>query len=147
MSWLPKQSVVVPIDFCEASLGAIATAIELAGGSENVHVVHVLVPLDGLSPGVVWGEVNDETREHAVRETFAEYCGEHGLGGLNLDVKVGDPGTQITEYSQGLGADLIVIPSHGYGGVARLVLGSVAERVLRHAECPVLVLRRDKKDF
>jgi nucleotide-binding universal stress UspA family protein len=143
MSWLPKQNVLVPIDFSESSWDAIPTAIELAASSGNVHVLHVLVPLEGLSPGVVWGEVTDASRESAVRETFAEQAASRNLADVIFDVTFGDPGFVITEHAKKNNADLIVIPSHGYGGFQRLVLGSVAERVIRHADCPVLVLRRD----
>lgn len=142
MSWLPKRKVVIPVDFSETSLEAISTAVEMAASPSDVHAVHVLIPLEGLSPGVIWGEVNDESREKAVRKTFATYAHEHGLDGVQFDVKFGDPGFLITEFATDLAADLIVISSHGYGGFKRLVLGSVAERVIRHADCPVLVLRR-----
>jgi len=146
MAWLPKHKIVVPVDFSDTSLSAIATAVELAASPGDVHVLHVLVPLEGLSPGVVWGEVNDESREKGVRETFAADAREHGLEGVQFNVNFGDPGFMITEYATEIEAELIVIPSHGYGGFKRLVLGSVAERVIRHAHCPVLVLRRSDAD-
>ena len=62
--------------------------------------------------------------------------------GATLAVLFGNPGLEIADYAKNIQADLIVIPSHGYHGVKRFVLGSVAERVIRHAECSVLVLRR-----
>jgi nucleotide-binding universal stress UspA family protein len=67
---------------------------------------------------------------------------EAGFENLQQEVLFGDPGSQIVNFATNCNADLIVIPSHGYHGVKRLVLGSVAERVIRHAECSVLVLRR-----
>jgi len=142
MSWLPKQKVVVPIDFSEMSMDAISTALELVEKPSDVHVLHVLVPLEGLSPGVVWGEINDESREKSVRKSFAKSADEHGWGDVQFEVEFGDPGFLITDHAEKIGADLIVISSHGYGGFKRLVLGSVAERVIRHAECGVVVLRR-----
>ena len=54
----------------------------------------------------------------------------------------GQPGTEIGRYVTEVGAELIVIPSHGYGGFKRLLLGSVAEQVVRSADCAVLILRR-----
>lgn len=54
---------------------------------------------------------------------------------------VGKPGARIVETANDWPADLIVLGSHGRGGVSRLVLGSVAEAVMRHARCPVLVVR------
>ncbi len=65
---------------------------------------------------------------------------------LNFETRTGDPGLVITDYATEIGAGLIVIPSHGYHGLKRLVLGSVAERVIRHADCSVLVLRRGDAD-
>ena len=59
---------------------------------------------------------------------------------------IGNPGLEITEYARESKSDLIVIPSHGHHGLRRILLGSVAERVLRHAECPTLVLRRQDAD-
>ena len=67
---------------------------------------------------------------------------ENDLDIVKAHVLTGDPGTTITDYANEHAADLIVIPSHGYHGMKRLVLGSVAERVIRHAHCSVLVLRR-----
>ena len=54
---------------------------------------------------------------------------------------LGDPGHQIAEFAKEAGAGLIVMPSHGRTGLTHLLIGSVAERVVRFAHCPVLVLR------
>ena len=64
------------------------------------------------------------------------------LGTWRLTFTAGNPGLEIAEFAEEIGAALIVIPSHGYHGVKRWILGSVAERVIRHAKCSVLVLRR-----
>ena len=56
---------------------------------------------------------------------------------------IGDPGSEITKLAKEVGAHLIIMPSHGRTGISRLLLGSVAERVLRLSHCPVLVLRGD----
>ncbi|MEZ6094353.1 MAG: universal stress protein [Pirellulaceae bacterium] len=58
----------------------------------------------------------------------------------------GDPGSEITRFAKENDAGLIVISSHGRTGVSRLLLGSVAERVVRLAPCPVLVLRDDSAE-
>lgn len=142
MAWLPKNSVVVPIDFSEGSSAALATAVELAKEPQAVHAVHVLLPLDVLSPGVVFDAINDKSRRAAAQETLSQFIAQQPVQGLKTAVLLGDPGTQITDYAASVKAELIVISSHGYHGVKRLLLGSVAERVIRHADCPVLVLRR-----
>jgi nucleotide-binding universal stress UspA family protein len=143
MSWQPKQAVVVPIDFSAASKHALATALELVDDPAQVHVIHVLFPLDAMSPGVVWGDVTDDARTAAVRKQFDAFLADAGVSGVTIVTRMGDPGLEIAEYAAEVEADLIVIPSHGYHGVKRLLLGSVAERVIRHAACSVLVLRRD----
>ncbi|GAB4137341.1 MAG: universal stress protein [Planctomycetaceae bacterium] len=146
MSWLPKKNVVVPVDFSGESEHAIQVARELVGDLSGLHLVHVLFPLDSVSPGVVWGNVTDEQREEQIREEFDKLVVGQKLEGANIVVRFGNPGLEVAEYAQEIGAELIVIPSHGYHGVKRIVLGSVAERIIRHAKCSVLVLRRSDAD-
>ena len=146
MSFPPKKNVVVPVDFSGESVHAIQVAAEIAGDAKAVHLVNVLFPLDSVSPGVVWGEVTDENRERQVRESFDKLIAENNFSGVNVTVRFGNPGLEIAEFADEIGAELIVIPSHGYHGVKRLILGSVAERVIRHAHCSVLVLRRSDAD-
>ena len=142
MAWLPKKSVVVPIDFSGNSVDAVSTALEMVEDPSSVHAVHVVMPLGNVSPGWDWGTVDDRSREQAVQEHFDEYLTKHGLSGVSTAVRTGDPGLEIADYAKDMGAELVVISSHGYHGVKRLMLGSVAERVIRYAECEVLVLRR-----
>ena len=54
---------------------------------------------------------------------------------------------EITEAAKALNADLIIIGTHGYSGVTRAIMGSTAEKVVRHAPCPVLVVRRHEHEF
>lgn len=142
MSWPPKNSVVVPVDFSESSADAVAAALQFAAQPGGVHVIHVLLPLDYMSPGVVFATGSDDARIESTEKHLAEFLKKHSPAGVQSRVLVGDPGSEITNYATRAKADLIVIPSHGYHGVKRFVLGSVAERVIRHAECAVLVLRR-----
>ena len=65
--------------------------------------------------------------------------------GVQVNVAFGDPGDEITKHAETVHADLIVMPSHGRTGLKRLLIGSVAERVVRLAQCPVLVLRSKHK--
>ncbi len=137
-----RDTILVPVDFSEQSLNAIREAIELAGGKGTVRLLHVLPPLESISPGVVWGDVSDSSREQHVREYAKTFLAENKLAGVDLDVEIGPPGHVIADYAIKCNADLIVISSHGYHGVKRMLLGSVAETVIRHAHCAVLVLRR-----
>jgi nucleotide-binding universal stress UspA family protein len=142
MSWLPKKNVVVPVDFSGESAHAVQVARDLVDDVSDLNLVHVLFPLDSVSPGVVWGDVTDEQREKQIRKEFDNLVTEQDLAGVNTVIRSGDPGLGIAEYAAEIGAELIIVPSHGYHGVKRFILGSVAERVIRHAGCSVLVLRR-----
>jgi nucleotide-binding universal stress UspA family protein len=141
MSWLPKQRVVVPVDFSKESLAAVDAALEIAAGPASIHVVHVLPELVVIEPSVAWATIDDEDRvrntENQLRETFAA----DKYRGIAVKVLVGDPGHSIADYAQEAQAELIVLPSHGRTGLKRMLIGSVAERVVRLAHCPVLVIR------
>ncbi len=142
MSWLPKQTVVVPVDFAEESVNAISTALELVERPSDVHVTHVMIPPNSMAPVGLWRETFDGSAEERVRRYFDEFLAKHGFSGLTVVLLNGDPGLKICDYAEEKAADMIVISSHGYHGLKRMLLGSTAERVLRRAECPVLVLRR-----
>lgn len=139
---MKKNCIVVPVDFSTNTESSVRQALELAEKEEQIHLIHVLFALDAVSPGVVFGGVTDESRMKHVNEKFAELKLKLDAPKIESEIRVGNPGLEIADYAAELGADLIVIPSHGYHGVKRLVLGSVAERVIRHATCDVLVLRR-----
>lgn len=141
MSWVPKKKIVVPVDFSGVSIVALKTALELAESPAGVHALHIVVPLGNMSPGMTWGAVDDSSRVKEIEDHFAEYLAEHDIVGVTPVVRTGDPGLQIADYAEECGAELIVITSHGRHGIKRFLLGSVAERVIRHAELPVLVLR------
>jgi len=143
---MKRDIILVPVDFSEPSVNAVREAVELAGEAGKVRLLHVLPPLENISPGVVWGDVTDVTREQHVREYAVTFLAEHGFDDLVFDVRVGPPGHTIADYAADSDTDLIVISSHGYHGLKRMVLGSVAEAVIRHAQCPVLVLRRTDAD-
>jgi nucleotide-binding universal stress UspA family protein len=142
MNWLPKQSVVVPTDFSGESLAAVDLALQLAAGASAVHVVHVLPELVVIEPSVAWATIEDEDRIEATERQLAAALEAEKYQGVTVKVLVGDPGHSIADYAQDLGADLIVLPSHGRTGLKRMLIGSVAERVVRLAHCPVLVIRK-----
>ncbi|GAB4160740.1 MAG: hypothetical protein Tsb009_38070 [Planctomycetaceae bacterium] len=146
MAWLPKQSVVVPVDFSGVSISALKAALTMVDDPANVHAVHIVIPLGNMSPGMSWGNVDDESRVKEVSEHFQEFLSDHGINGVTTEVRIGDPGLGINEYADECGADLIVITSHGRHGWKHLLLGSVAERVIRHAKIPVLILRPEEED-
>lgn len=145
MSWLPKKKIIVPVDFSGVSTVALKTALDMAESPECVHALHIVVPLGNVSPGLSWGAVDDTSRVKDVESHFDEFLAEHDITGVTTVVRIGDPGLQIADYAREVDADLVVITSHGRHGITRFLLGSVAERVIRHAELPVLVLRPEEQ--
>ena len=142
MSALKRGRIVVPVDFSEASQHALRVAQELGGVESKLHVLHVLPPLEAISPAVVWGDLTDDNRMESVREFAQGFLDEQNATGAALEIRIGSPGHETTQFADEVNADLIVVSSHGYHGMKRFVLGSVAESIIRHAHCPVLVLRR-----
>jgi len=136
--------LIVPVDFSEQSSKAVRTALEIAGDASKLHLVHVALSLDSIVSSNMLGGDDDEDIQPQSRamKKLSQIAHENGAADALTTVLSGSPGEQIASYAKEHNADLIVISSHGYHGIKRMVLGSVAEKVIRHAECSVLVLRR-----
>ena len=78
-------------------------------------------------------------QKHA-RQALEERLAERKLSNLPIEIGIGEPGRTIAQFAEDIKAELIVLPSHSQTGIKRLLIGSVAERVIRYAHCPVLVL-------
>lgn len=142
MSWTPRKKVVVPIDFSDDAFEALDTALELVADAKNVHVIYVLAVLEPAEPGVIWATIDEESRARHAEQALGERLAGAKYQGVNIKIEFGDPGHEVAQYAQDQGADLIVLSSHGRTGIKRLLIGSVAERIVRLAHCPVLVLRK-----
>ena len=82
------------------------------------------------------------TRAAATRSRrFASGSRNTSFEKVDFQVRFGDPGREIAAFAEKLHAELIVMPSHGRTGLSRSLIGSVAERVVRLAHCPVLILK------
>jgi nucleotide-binding universal stress UspA family protein len=141
MGWLPKKTVIVPIDFSDESFEALRLGAEFVGERGTLHAVHVLPELSPMEPGVIWHTVDDQSRSRHAQEAIEKRIDETGVKGVSITVGFGDPAREITHFAEKMKADLIVLPSKGRGGALRVLLGSVAERVIHLAHCPVLVLK------
>jgi nucleotide-binding universal stress UspA family protein len=142
MSWTPRGVVVVPVDFSDESIAAVGAALETVEDATHLHIVHVVPKLAANAPGVRWDTVSEDTVRQHVVAALQERLADPKFAGHHVTVEFGDAGSRIAETAESLGADLIVMPSHGRTGMSRLLIGSVAERVVRLAHCPVLILRR-----
>ncbi|MEL7036324.1 MAG: universal stress protein [Cyanobacteria bacterium J06592_8] len=141
MSAIEKNCVIVPVDFGELCVKAIATALEYVNSPNQVHLIHVLDALSPGDPAMIWKTLDDETRKKNVSQKFEEILEASGWEGMEIYIEVGHPSEKIVDFAEEKSADLIVIPTHGRRGISRFMLGSVTERVIRFAPCPVLVLR------
>ena len=142
MVYFPKRSVLVPIDFSAESLAAVEVGRQLVDQPEHLHVIHVLIDLAPLEAGEVWGVMDPQARTAQAEKTLREKLAGPQYSGVQTAVLLGEAAHSIANYAQEKHVELIVIPSHGRTGITRLLIGSVAERVVRLAHCPVLVLRK-----
>ncbi|QDU79971.1 hypothetical protein Pla110_16930 [Polystyrenella longa] len=144
MSGQPSSLTVVPIDFSDNTPAVLEQALLLASSPDDIRCIHVLSNQANMSPGTLWGDVDDEKRHKAVKKYFIDHYGEFNVSQNQLEVRIGSPGFVIADYAKEIKAHLIVISSHGRHGLPRLLLGSVTERVIREAHCDVYVLRTQK---
>ncbi|MBI4515235.1 MAG: universal stress protein [Deltaproteobacteria bacterium] len=142
------KRIMLPIDFsvhCDQAGPYAAWFAEMSQGT--VHLVHVIGnPADPLyEPEQVphWTMVEhaekkaQELIEKAAQECLPANCPRQ------FHILHGDPYEKLIEAAAGIEPDLIVMSTHGRGGVVHLVMGSVAEKVVRHASCPVFVIHRE----
>lgn len=145
MKWLPRKTVVVPFDFSDDAAKALETALEMTTDTTHIHVVHVLPILETTDPGMIWETVDDTQRAQQAKQSLIEDLKKRAItGDYQLKIAFGDPGHGIVEYAHEVEAGLIVVASHGMSRLRHLFIGSVAERVVRLAHCPVLVLKTVK---
>ena len=141
MNTLTKSKMLVPVDFSEQSFAAVDVALDIAEDSSSVHVVHILHEPQSGHPDAIWVTIDHaKRREHAMNELRSRLS-DQKYESVQKQVEFGDPGIRIAEFAKELEVGLIVLPSHGRTGFKRLLIGSVAERIVRCAHCPVLVLR------
>ena len=141
MSRFTAEKLLVPVDFSDQAFAAVDVALDIADDAANIHVVHVLDEPQSGHPDAIWVNIDHaKRRDHALSELRSRLSDE-AYQSISLRVEFGEPGFRIAELAKDLEVGLIVIPSHGRTGIKHLFIGSVAERVVRYAHCPVLVLR------
>ena len=150
-SGLRLKKVLVPIDFSEPSLEALKYAVAFAGQfGASICLVHVVEPASFLNdarnvPLAVSDREAANTLHHRLvmlaRKEVDPLTPVHSL------VCIGKPFDEIVRTAKTFKADLIIIATQGRTGFKRAMLGSTAERVVRHAHCPVLVVRQKAHDF
>jgi nucleotide-binding universal stress UspA family protein len=136
------KRILCPIDFSEASTHAVEQAVALAGYYKaSISALHVLTPLTLTVSGVATPTEEVGEVDRLRRLTAEEFAVGTSKGiGLDVLVDIGQPASVILDRATGVPADLIVMGTHGTSGFQHLVLGSVTEKILRKASCPVLTV-------
>ncbi len=143
---MPIQKILVPYDFSPHSEHALDWAIELAeryqASLELLHVIHILPPVVDIA-GDVYEQAEQAQLAAAQKhlETVLGTKAENSSVRFDSNVRRGVPFQAICDEAATHKADLIVMGSHGRTGLSHVFIGSVAERVIRHAPCPVLVTK------
>ncbi len=141
----PVHRILVPVDFSDSSVPALTHAKELAAAYEaHLDVLHVITEVAlpgvyGIEPVSVAGadvqrRVHDALRIHATKSPGANVP-------FDVHVLVGFPARDIVDFAADHEIDMIVLSTHGRTGLKRLVMGSVAENVVRMAPCPVFTVK------
>jgi len=139
----PLRRLLVPHDLSSHADDALEIAAKLAGADGDLLVLHVVVPvmptadMAAISFQIPIGEMIADAKRHLER-IVAQRVGPRGPK-ARVVIVVGDPYRSIVEHARG--RDAIVMPTRGRTGLAHLVIGSVAEKVVRHSAIPVLTFR------
>ena len=141
---MAAKHILACIDFSEQSTHALAEVGEYARlHGSRVTLIHVVDPHAFIPPQAVLQPASP-SEPAALEAALAKLRDQH-LADIYVDLAVVTdhaPASAICDYAQAHAVDLIVIGSHGRGGMERWFIGSVAERVVRHAACNVYVVRR-----
>jgi nucleotide-binding universal stress UspA family protein len=152
-----NQVVLLCVDGSESAIGAAATGLARLAPAARTIVVTVV---EGGNPTLVSGvsgmaggaltpdqlqelnEVRSEEGEHVVQAAVAAL----DQPGLETQVLLGEPGVELMLFAEEVGATVVVVGSRGHGAIKRALLGSVSDHLVRHAPCPVLVVRDEVED-
>jgi universal stress protein A len=135
------KRVLCPVQFDQNSLAALAVAKEIAKQNKGkLFVMHVVSP--HADPTRIGGAAMAAHDEKASEQEMAKLEKEQ-LGDIEHEaiLRLGYPAEEVAKAEHEFGIELVVMATHGRTGVTHLVLGSVAERVVREASCPVLTIR------
>jgi len=146
------KTILVPSDFSECSDAAVRYGLELARRFDaKLHLLHVVADpatqawaAEGFAMAIpeVVAQWQVEARARLVASVPAADAGR-----VTTFVTVASPYPEILRYANEHGVDLIVMGTHGRGAVTHMLLGSIAEKVVRRAPCPVLTVHHPQREF
>lgn len=144
---MKAKTIVLATDFSDYAGDAMGYATALARDTgATLHLVHAVAPPPHSADRGFGGFDAEAEMETGAQETLAE------VKLLDESIPVvrkllhGAPAAEIVKYAKEQDADMIVLGTHGHTGILRVLLGSVAEEVVRKAHCPVLTIKQPAKD-
>ena len=146
------KKILVPIDFSDCAKKALQYALPLAKEHDAaITLLHVIAPpsyplaeFGGIEYATLQGDTHDILEKELSTLAVDEARGEVPVDAL---IRTGSPAAEIIAAARSLSIDVIVISTHGRTGLTHVFLGSVAEQVVRHAPCPVLVVREQEHEL
>jgi nucleotide-binding universal stress UspA family protein len=145
------KRILVPTDFSNPSVKALKYAVRFAEQSgATIHLLYVvehptfIYDIETFPLAISEAEQIARAKHKLLRLADAEI---EELVPVKTDVRTGKPFRAIAELARKTNADLIIIATHGRTGLSRMLLGSTTELLVRHAPCPVLVVRDREREF
>ena len=148
---LQIQRILVPLDFSANSARALDYAHGLARQfGAAMHLVHVCEVPSIMTPSldayaIAYSEWSQRLGEEAEKQLVQEVAKLGDVAGVTSEVLFGNPAHAIVNAAAAAESDLIVMGTHGHGALMHMMMGNVAERVVRMAPCPVLTVREPKQ--
>lgn len=148
MARVEWKRILCPVDFSETARAAMETAIELAARFDAELLLIHAYPIPGytfpdgsaVASARMLQELADEAARHL--DEWRELAVKAGAAKVAVDTAVGDPAGEIVRIAADRKVDLVVMGTHGRTGIEHALMGSIAERVVRRAKCPVLTVRK-----
>lgn len=142
------NSILVPLDFSDFSKQAFQYALALAEKFDaNIELLNVLIDMEALvpEPGMLISTSDQfmQDQKESAQKTMQEWIHEFSAQKYNIECKtiIGTPFLEIIRQAKESDTDLIIIGTHGRTGLQHVLMGSVAEKVVRKSPCPVLTVR------
>ena len=150
---LNLKKILVPIDFSPMSKQALQCAVRFADQFGcKIVLLHVIEPVTAIAGAALAVDIFPDAEEDAIAAEAELSClvtssGNRQKNSFTSVVRIGHAPNEINKAAKELDVDLIMIATHGYTSWRHLCIGSTAERVVRTAPCPVLVVREKEHEF
>ena len=133
------EKYIVPWDFSDHSKMTLRYVLQNFRG-QAIKVICVLEPPNPYEPSYCWGDEAEEKAVQQCRQDFLEQAGLADEFSVQFEVVFGDPAQEICRFADRVGADQIVLSTHGRTGLQKLIMGSVAQKVISQSSHPVILL-------